>query len=100
MLSNISNKDRKKFDISLINSCIAHWYMENRDGTFDSYIDKIDDYLEQMKSRPSEKVKYTAMKFVKDFILKYKLTDEFLRGYCYNLEHNNPRKMWKDKLRK
>jgi hypothetical protein len=100
MLSNISNKDKKKFDISLINSCIVYWYMKNMDGTFDSYIDRINNYLEWVKSRPSEKVKYNALKFVKDFILKHKLTDEFLRGYCYNLEHNNPRRTWNDKLRK
>lgn len=100
MLSNISNKDKKKFDISLINSCIVYWYMKNMDGTFDSYIDRINDYLEWMKSRPSEIVKYKAMKFVKDFILKHKLTDEFLRGYCYNLEHNNPREAWRKQIRK
>ena len=100
MLSNISNKDKKKFDVSLINSCIVYWFMKNMDGTFDSYIDRINNYLECLKSMPSEKVKYNAMKFVKDFILKHKLTDEFLRGYCYNLEHNNPRKLWNDKLRK
>jgi hypothetical protein len=100
MLSNISNKDKKKFDISLINSGVVYLYMENVDRTFDSYIDRINEYLENLKSRPSEKVKYNALKFVKDFILKHKLTDEFLRGYCYNLEHNNPRRTWNDKLRK
>lgn len=100
MLSNISNKDRKKFDISLINSCIVYWYMKNMDGTFDSYIDKINDYLEWMKARPSEKVKYNAMKFVKDFILKHKLTDEFLREYCFKLERNNPREAWRKQIRK
>lgn len=100
MLSNISNKDRKKFDVSLINSGVVYLFMENRDGTFDSYIDRINEYLENLKSRPSEKVKYIAMKFVKNFILKYKLTDEFLRGYCYNLEHNNPRETWRKQLRK
>lgn len=100
MLSNISNKDKKKFDISLINSGVVYLYMENVDRTFDSYIDKINEYLENLKSRPSEKVKYNAMKFVKDFILKHKLTDEFLREYCYNLEHNNPRREWCKQLRK
>jgi hypothetical protein len=44
-----------------------------------------------MVSRPSDRTKYNAMKFVKDFINKHKLTDEFLIDYCYNLEHNNPR---------
>ena len=100
MLSNISNKDRKKFDISLINSCIVYWYMKNMDGTFDSYIDKINDYIEWMKARPSEKVKCNAMKFVKDFILKHKLTDEFLREYCFKLERNNPREAWRKQIRK
>jgi hypothetical protein len=100
MLSNISNKDRKKFDISLINSGVVYLYMENVDRTFDSYIDRINEYLENLKSIPSEKVKYNAMKFVKDFILKHKLTDEFLRGYCYNLKRNNPREVWRKQIRK
>jgi hypothetical protein len=53
-----------------------------------------------MKSKPSERVKYNALNRVKDFILKYKLTDEFLREYCFNLEHNNPRENWNKQLRK
>ena len=100
MLSNISNKDKKKFDIALINSCIVYWYMKNMDNTYDSYMDRINDYLEWMKARPSERVKYNALKFVKDFILKYKLTDEFLREYCFKLEHNNPKEEWNKRLRK
>lgn len=100
MLSNISDKDKKKFDITLINSCVVYWYMQNMDGTYDSYMDRINNYLEWMKSRPSEKVKYNALRFVKDFILKNKLTDKFLRDYCYNLEHNNPREKWNKQLRK
>jgi hypothetical protein len=100
MLSNISNKDKKKFDISLINSGVVYLYMENVDRTFDSYIDKINEYLENLKSRPSEKVKYNAMKFVKDFILKHKLTDEFLREYCFKLKRNNPREAWRKQIRK
>ena len=43
MLSNINNKDKKKFDIALINSCAVYWYMKNDDGTYDTY----------MKSEPS-----------------------------------------------
>jgi ribosomal protein L31E len=54
-------------------------------------LNRIDNYLECMVSRPSDRTKYNAMKFVKDFINKHKLTDEFLIDYCYNLEHNNPR---------
>lgn len=100
MLSNISNKEKKKFDVSLINSCIVYCYMENADGTFDSYINTINNYLEHVKSRPSEIVKYNALKFVKDFIIKYKLTDEFLREYCFKLEHNNPREAWRKQIRK
>lgn len=100
MLSNISNKDKKKFDIALINSCIVYWYMENMDGTYDIYMDRINNYLEWMESRPSDKTKYNAIKFVKDFINKHKLTDEFLREYCFNLEYNNPREEWNKKLRK
>ena len=99
MLSNISDKDKKKFDITLINSCVVYWYMKNMDGTHDSYMDRINDYLEWMKSRPSEKIKYNALKFVKDFINKHKLTDEFLREYCFNLEHNNPREKWNEQLK-
>ena len=99
-MENISDKDKKKFDVALINSCVVYWYMKNMDGTYDSYMDKINDYLEWMKSRPSEKVKYNALKFVKEFINKHKLTDEFLREYCFNLEHKNPREKWNNRLRK
>jgi hypothetical protein len=70
------------------------------DGTYDSYMDRSNNYLEWMKSRPSEKVKYHALKFVKEFINKHKLTDEFLGEYCFNLEHNNPREKWNNRLRK
>ena len=70
MLSNISNKDKKKFDVALINSCVVYWYMKNMDGTYDSYMDRINNYLEWMESRPSDRTKYNAMKFVKDFINK------------------------------
>jgi hypothetical protein len=100
MLSNINDKDKKKFDVALINSRAVYWYMKNMDGTYDSYMDRINKHLEWMESKPSEKVKYNAMKFVKDFILKYKLTDEFLRKYCFNLEHDNPRQKWNNQLRK
>lgn len=100
MLSNISNKDRKKFDIALINSRVVYWYMKNMDGSYDIYMDRINEYLEWMKSMPSEKVKYNAMKFVKDFILKHKLTDEFLREYCFKLKRNNPREAWRKQIRK
>lgn len=100
MLLNISDKDKKKFDIALINSCIVYWYMQNMDGTYDSYMDRINNYLEWLANRPSEKVKYNAMKFVKEFIKKHKLTDEFLRDYCSKLEHNNPREKWNKQLRK
>lgn len=99
-MENISDKDKRKFDISLINSCVVYWYMKNMDGTYESYMDRINNYLEWMKSKPSEKVKYNALNRVKDFILKYKLTDEFLREYCFNLEHNNPRENWNKQLRK
>jgi hypothetical protein len=99
MLSNISNKDKKKFDTALINSCIVYWYMKNMDGSYDIYMDRINNYLEWMKSKPSERVKYNAMKFVKEFINKHKLTDEFLREYCFNLEHNNPREKWNEQLK-
>ena len=100
MLSDISNKDKKKFDNALINSCIVYWYMKNMDGSYDIYMDRINDYLEWMKSRPSDITKYNAMKFVKEFINKHKLTDEFLRDYCSELEHNNPRAEWRKQLRK
>ena len=99
-MENISDKDKRKFDVSLINSCVVYWYMKNMDGTYDSYMDRINNYLEWMKSKPSERVKYNALKRVKDFILKYKLTGEFLREYCFNLEHNNPRENWNKQLRK
>ena len=100
MLPTTNNKDKKKFDIALINSCVVYWYMKNMDGTYDSYMDRINNYLEWMKLKPSERVKYNALKLVKDFILKHKLTDEFLREYCFNLEHSNPRAKWNEQLRK
>lgn len=99
MLSNISNKDKKKFDVALINSYVVYWYMQHMDGTYDSYMDRINNYLEWMANRPSESVAYNAIKFVKEFIKKHKLTDEFLRGYCSELEHNNPRANWNKQYR-
>lgn len=100
MISNISTKEKRKFDVALINSCIVHWYMRNIDDTFDSYMDRINNYLEWMGKLPSRRVEYNAMKFVKDFINKHKLTDEFLRTYCSELEYNNPRSEWRDNLRR
>ncbi len=100
MLSNIANKEKRKFDIALINSCVVYWYMKNMDGTYDTYMDRINNYLIWLAKRPSDAVQYNAMKVVKDFINKHKLTDEFLRDYCYDLEHNNPREKWNKQLRK
>lgn len=100
MISNISNKEKHKFDVALINSCMVHWYMRKMDDTFDSYMDRINNYLEWMGKLPSRRVQYNALKFAKDFINKYKLTDEFLRSYCSELKHNNPRSEWRDKLRR
>lgn len=100
MLSNISNKEKRKFDIALINSSVVYWYMKKMDNTYDSYMDRINNYLEWLANRPSEKVKYNAFKFVKEFINKYKLSDEFLRDYCSELAHNNPREKWNKQLRK
>lgn len=100
MLSNVSNKDKKKFDIALINSRIIYWYMKNDDGTYERYLDRIDDYLEFLSKFPSEKVRYNALKAVKEFINKYNLTDDFLRMYCFKLEHDNPRETWNRQLRK
>lgn len=100
MLSNVSNKDKKKFDIALINSSIIYWYMKNDDGTYNRYLDRIDDYLEWLSGFPSEKVQYNAMKVVKEFINRYNLTDEFLRTYCFKLEHDNPKETWNRLLRK
>lgn len=99
MLDNISPKDKRKFDIALINSCIVYWYMKKNDGTYDSYLERIDNYLKWLSGRPSDKLQYNAMKAVKEFINRYKLTDEFLRTYCFNLEHNNPRETWNRRFR-
>lgn len=99
MLTNINPKDKRKFDIALINSCVVYWYMKKNDGTYDSYLDRIDNYLEWLSGRPSDKLQYNAMKAVKEFINRYKLTDEFLRTYCFNLEHNNPRETWNRRFR-
>ena len=99
MLSNISDKDKKKFDVALINSSMVYWYMRHMDGSYDTYMDRINLYIECLQKRPSEKTKYNALKFVKDFIKKYNLTDEFLRTYCSKLEHNNPRETWRKNLK-
>jgi hypothetical protein len=90
----MNDKEKKKFDVALLNSKVVYWYMKNMDGSFDKYLDRINNYLEWLAKRPSEKVCYNAMKVVKDFINKYNLTDEFLRDYCFKLEHNNPRDTW------
>ena len=90
----MNDKDKKKFDIALLNSKVVYWYMQNMDGSFERYMDRIDNYLEWLSKKPSEKVCYNAMKSVKEFINKYNLTDEFLRDYCFKLEHNNPRDTW------
>lgn len=95
----MNDKEKKKFDIALINSRIVYWYMKNIDGSFERYLDRIDNYLEWLSKKPSEKVCYNAMKVVKEFICKYNFSDEFLREYCHNLEHNNPRRQYWD-LRK
>lgn len=90
----MNDKEKKKFDIALINSRVVYWYMQNTDGSFDRYLDRIDNYLEWLSKKPSEKVCYNAMKVVKEFICKYELTDEYLRDYCFDLEHDNPRVKW------
>ncbi len=90
---------KKKFDVALINSRVVYWYMKNSDGTFDKYLDRINNYLVWLSKKPSEKVAYNAMKVVKYFIVKYDLSDEFLREYCFNLEHNNPREEWRKRMR-
>ena len=93
----MTQKEKKKFDIALINSRVVYWYMQKLDGTFDKYLDRINNYLQWMSKHPSEKVAYNAMKVVKDFIVKYDLSDDFLRNYCHTLEHNNPRENWRKK---
>ena len=87
----MTDKENKKFDIALINSRIIHWYMKNDDGTFESYMDRINNYLEWLSYYPSEKTRFNAMKKVKDYIIKYNMSDEFLREYCSKLEHDNPK---------
>lgn len=99
MLSNISDKEKHKFDVALINSGIVHWYMRKIDDTFDSYMNRINDYLEWIGKLPSRRVEYNGMKFVKEFINKHKLTDEFLRTYCHELERDNPRREWRNVIR-
>lgn len=95
----INDKDKKKFDIALINSKIVYWYMKNDDGSFDKYMDRINNYLNWLSKRPSDKLTYNAIKKVKKFIDKYQLSDEFLREYCSKLEHNNPRQVWQDLIK-
>lgn len=87
----MTDKEHKKFDIALINSRIIHWYMKNDDGTFESYMDRINNYLEWMSKTPSEKTCFNALKKVKEYIIKHNISDEFLREHCSKLEHDNPR---------
>lgn len=94
----MDDKNKHKFDIALINSRIVYWYMQNDDGSFEKYIDRINNYLEWLSKKPSEKVCYKAMKIVKKYINDYQLSDEFLRDYCTHLEHNNPRSEWNKKI--
>ena len=82
----MTDKEHKKFDIALINSKIIYWYMKNDDGTFESYMDRINNYLEWLSDFPSEKTRFNALKKVKEYI-----SDEFLRDYCFKLEHDNPK---------
>jgi hypothetical protein len=46
------------------------------------------------------KNKVNIAEILKDFILKHKLTDEFLREYCFKLKRNNPREAWRKQIRK
>lgn len=87
----MTDKEHKKFDIALINSKVVYWYMKNDDKTFESYMDRINDYLEWLSKKPSEKTTFNALKKVKEYIIKYNISDEFLREYCFKLEHDNPR---------
>lgn len=52
MLSNISNKDKRKFDIALINSCVVYWYMKNIDGTYKLYMENMINIAEILKDCP------------------------------------------------
>ena len=87
----MTDKEHKKFDIALINSKIIYWYMKNDDGTYESYMDRINNYLEWLSDFPSEKTRFNALKKVKEYIIKYNISDEFLRDYCFKLEHDNPK---------
>ena len=87
----MTDKENKKFDIALINSGMIYWYMKNDDGTFELYIDRINNYLEWLSIFPSEKTRFNALKNVKYYITKYNMSDEFLRDYCFKLEHDNPK---------
>lgn len=89
-------KENKKFDVALINSCIVYWYL----GDDETYISRIESYEEWLPKYPSRKKEYDAMLIVKKFINKYNLTNDFLKGYCHNLEHNNPRSEWKKNILK
>jgi hypothetical protein len=90
----MTDKEHKKFDIALINSKVVYRYMKNDDGTYDSYMDRINNYLEWLPNYPSRKTEFNAMKKLKEYIIKHNISDEFLRDYCFELEHNNPKEKW------
>ena len=91
----MEGKEKKKFDVALINSCIVYWYL----GDDETYISRIESYEKWLPKYPSRKKEYIAMLIVKKFINKYNLTNDFLKEYCHNLEHNNPRSEWNKKCK-
>ena len=72
----------------------------------DSLIDILDEACSKvsLKQTTSEKEiynlneEYHKIKKQKEELQKeYDLTNDFLKEYCYNLEHNNPRNSWQKK---
>ena len=73
--------------IELQKPMLSTWYIHNQFAAL-SYCQQVLNLL----------IENFADGFSKIEAYKHKLTDEFLRDYCFELEHNNPRAQFRSKL--